>query len=187
MDFEKKSKTKKSFWSIFFFICLGGLLGLIVSFGISVGVHETSDAKFCINCHTMKPMAESYQKDIHGGNNKVGFEANCVSCHLPHDNNLNYLVQKVKTSVHDIRVQWFGDLKSIDWEAKRKHSSHFVYDSGCMSCHKDLQIQTMQSQKAFVAHRDYFAKRVDKKCVGCHENVGHKNLGFYLKKPKKEQ
>ncbi len=180
-------KDKKSLWSIFWILCIGGILGLLVSLGIATGVHETSGAKFCINCHTMKPMIESYKKDVHGGNNKVGFEAQCVSCHLPHNNTANYLVQKVETSFHDIKVQWFEDLKSIDWEASRKRRSEFTYDSGCVSCHVNLQQSTMSSQKAFVAHRDYFAKRIDKKCVDCHNSVGHKNLGFYLPKHKKEQ
>ncbi len=185
MASKAKSKDKKRLW--FIAICIGGVLGLILSLGISEGVHQTSDAKFCISCHTMKPMIDSYHQDIHGGNNKVGFEAHCVACHLPHDNTANYLIQKVSTSFHDIRVQWFGDLKSIDWEANRKHSKHYVYDSGCVSCHENLQEKTMQTPKGFIAHRDYFAKTIDKKCVECHENVGHRNLGHYLKKVKKEQ
>ena len=38
---------------------------------------------------------------------------------------------------------------------KREHASHFVYDSGCMTCHSNLK-NIIQAGKSFLPHRDYF-------------------------------
>jgi len=182
MSYNTGKKAKKSFWFVLALIVLGGLLGMLASLGIAVGVHKTSGEEFCTVCHTMQPMADSYRADIHGGNNSKGIKADCVACHLPHDNLVNYLFAKAQTGLHDVKVQSFGDLNSIDWEAKRKHAKHFVYDSGCMSCHANLREATTSDPKAFIAHKEYFEKRTDKKCVECHRNVGHHILGDYIKK-----
>ncbi len=51
-----------------------------------------------------------------------------------------------------------------------------------MTCHTNLENATSGNTKAFVAHKEYFEKRTDKRCVDCHENVGHHNLGDYVRK-----
>ncbi len=182
MSYETEKKSKSPIWFVLLILIIGGILGMLVSFGVAVGVHMTSDDKFCTYCHTMQPMTDSYLMDTHGGNNPLGVKAKCVECHLPHDSLANYLLEKAKTGLHDFRVQNFGDLDAIDWEAKRKHATRFVFDSGCMNCHTNLKDATMSDPKAFIAHKEYFEKRTDKKCVECHKNVGHHILGDYLKK-----
>lgn len=168
-------------------LAFGIIVGMFMSLGIAQGVLVTGDAKFCITCHTMEPMAKAYHASSHGGKNSVGVEAECNDCHLPHDNVANYLYNKAKIGLHDIRVQTFGDLEAIDWEAKRKHAKEYVFDSGCLKCHVNLKDVTMGSPKGFIAHRSYFLKFVDKKCIECHTDVGHHNLGGYIKQAKKMQ
>ena len=131
----------------------------------------------------MQPMVKAFKDDIHGGNNRVGFRATCTDCHLPHDGVTNYMFQKSLTGMHDIWVETFDDTKKINWQAKRNHRKHFVYDSGCLRCHKNLKDATASNQKAFIAHKSYFMKKEELglNCVSCHENVGHKNLSEYLK------
>ena len=182
MSCNTEKKVKKSLWFIICMLIIGGALGLLASFGIAVVVDKTSDDKFCTMCHTMQPMADAYSADVHGGNNPMGIKVNCVECHLPHDGLANYLFAKARTGLHDFRVENFGDLDSINWEEKRKHAKHFVYDSGCMHCHVKLRDVTMSDPKAFIAHKEYFEKRTNKMCVECHNNVGHHNLGDYIKK-----
>lgn len=70
----------------------------------------------------------------------------------------------------------------IDWHGNRENRARFVYDSGCLSCHKYLDQRTQANSKAFRPHRDYFASNDQLRCVGCHENVGHKRLGYHLEK-----
>lgn len=182
MSCNTEKKAKKPIWFILLLLAIGGVLGLALSFGVGVAVHQTSDDKFCAICHTMEPMVESYKADVHGGNNPKGLRATCVECHLSHDSLFDYLYTKAATGLHDVRVQFFGDLENIDWEAKRKHASKFTYDSGCMNCHTNLREATTSDPKAFIAHKEYYEKRTDKTCVECHKNVGHHILGDYLKR-----
>ncbi len=179
----KDGKETKSKFPIVLII-VGIILGLIIAFISAVGIKKTSDKNFCGMCHTMQPMVDAYKMDVHGGAGKHGMEVKCVDCHLPHDNTMNYLLSKIQTGFHDIYAQNFYDLDKIDWEEKRKHREHFVYDSACIACHTNVEDSTMSNFKAFKGHRAYFAGQTDKTCVSCHENVGHKNLGLHLPKQK---
>lgn len=170
---------KTKLFTVAIFI-IGGLVGLVFALGISQIVYVTGNDKFCSLCHSMKPMHDAYLNDIHGGNNKIGFKAECVSCHLPHDNIVSYTYKKTVNGIVEGAITLFGSPEKIDWMSRRKDSKRYVYDSGCLSCHGNLKDATLSNMKAFLAHRDYFAKNINKTCVECHENVGHKNLGFHL-------
>lgn len=143
-------------------------------------ITATSDAQFCVNCHTMEPFEKAHTADVHGGQNSHGVRATCAQCHLPHDSSLNYLYVKARTGIHDILVEKFGDPENVDWEAGRTRREEFVYDSGCLTCHTNLENATMASNKAFIAHRAYFVGNTDDKCVTCHEHVGHADLQKYI-------
>jgi cytochrome c-type protein NapC len=140
----------------------------------------TSDAQFCVNCHSMEPFEKAHNADVHGGQNAHGVRATCADCHLPHDSSFNYLYTKARTGVHDLYVENFGDLENIDWQAKRAHREEYTYDSGCLTCHTNLEKATMSTNDALIAHRAYFRGETDDKCVTCHENVGHHNLSEYI-------
>ena len=158
------------------------LIGMILSLGIAEMVHLTGTDKFCVSCHTMQPMANAFHNDVHGGNNPQGFKADCVACHVSHENTFMYLWTKALTSANDVYKTVFTDADKIDWQEKRKERNHFVYESGCLSCHRNLKEQNNQVDKAWLAHRDYFAGITGKTCVQCHENVGHKNMGIEITK-----
>jgi cytochrome c-type protein NapC len=144
------------------------------------GITATSDSTFCVGCHSMGPFDRAHEADVHGGQNAHGVRATCAACHLPHDSSFNYLYTKARTGIHDLWVENFGDPENIDWEAKRAHREEYTYDSGCLSCHTNLQEATMATNKAFVAHRDYFLGVIDDQCTTCHENVGHADLSDYI-------
>lgn len=144
------------------------------------GMAATGDAEFCVSCHTMKPFEDAYKEDIHGGNSSHGVQATCTDCHLDHSNAGAYFFNKAQTGFHDMWVENFGDPESVDWIAGLEHRESYVYDSGCVSCHNNLEEATKASNKAFVAHRDYFAGSEQNQCVSCHEHVGHHNLSSYI-------
>lgn len=160
-----------------------GLVGVFFAaswVGMEVMIKQTGDEAFCASCHTMEPMAAAWRDDVHGGKNVWGIQAECVDCHLPHDNPVNYLYRKAMTGMHDVWAQFTYDLDAIDWEEKRQHREHFTYDSGCLYCHSNLEAASESRNKVFVAHKPYFLGETEKQCVSCHENVGHKDLGARL-------
>ncbi len=187
IDFIEIIKNKMRNYFTFNFVVLitllfviGGIMTLIGIFITVEAVEYTSDAEFCGSCHSMKSMTVSWRKSVHGGNNKLGCVAKCADCHLPHSNVLEYLTVKSINGTNDLFVEMFGEPEKIDWQERRKNREHFVYDSGCMKCHKNLKNATMSNPKAFIAHKNYFLGTSNKKCVSCHKNSGHKNLGLYL-------
>ncbi len=173
---KKTGRSKKVLLSL---ILLGVIIGAALSFATAVMVKKTSDDEFCAKCHTMQPMIDSYHQDVHGGKGQLGIKAKCVDCHLPHDSLANYMVAKAKTGIHDAVAELTYDKSKIDWQGKRKHAKTFVYDSGCLECHGNLQEATMANHKAFIAHKAYFLEGRET-CVECHMNVGHHNLGDYI-------
>jgi cytochrome c-type protein NapC len=143
-------------------------------------VQQTAGAPFCGSCHTMDAMVAAYQRDIHGGAGSEGVKAKCTHCHVPHDNPVTYMFMKTRFGLHDAWAQLTYDLDAIDWQAKRAHSEDYVFDSGCLQCHKDLQRASEASAVSFVAHRPYFLGTTTSQCVSCHDRVGHKNLSEQL-------
>lgn len=175
--FGKKGK----FW----LAIAGALAGLglfsVISWGvIDSSIEQTSSAEFCAGCHTMQPMINAWEQDSHGGNNPFGFQASCTDCHLPHEGKFSYLYAKIAVSAHDIWSEMVLDTAAIDWEKRREERERFVYDSGCMHCHKDLEEASEKRPAIFIAHKPYFLKKTEKQCVSCHENVGHKDLTKFL-------
>ncbi|MBN1377737.1 MAG: NapC/NirT family cytochrome c [Gammaproteobacteria bacterium] len=159
------------------------VLGLVSFLGwvVTESVFEhTGGPDFCGGCHTMQPLVKSFRDDKHGGNNQFGVAAECVDCHLPHESKFHYVLAKTGYGLHDIWAQTFYNLDKIDWLGKRELREDFVYDSGCIACHKDLERASMPNPKAFVAHKPYFMGEIEQQCVSCHQNVGHKNLLDHL-------
>jgi cytochrome c-type protein NapC len=68
------------------------------------------------------------------------------------------------------------DESTLDWQELRDHREEYVYDSGCITCHRNLEAAT--ADKSF--HDNYFNEVTDTQCVTCHETVGHSNLNKYL-------
>jgi cytochrome c-type protein NapC len=143
-------------------------------------ITATSDAQFCVSCHSMEPFEKAHEADVHGGQNDHGVRATCAQCHLPHDSSFNYMYTKARTGLHDLYVERLGDPENIDWQAKRAHREEWVYDSGCLTCHTNLQEATMATNDALIAHKAYFLGTTEDQCVTCHEHVGHYELSKYI-------
>jgi cytochrome c-type protein NapC len=151
---------------------------------VETALQRTSGAAFCGACHTMDPFVASYRQDVHGGNGVHGVRAKCTDCHLSHEDLVSYLWTKTRFGAHDVWAQLTYDLDAIDWKGKRSHRESFVFDSGCLKCHADLERASMANTKAFVAHKPYFLGEIQSKCVSCHENVGHRDIVAFIDRAK---
>ncbi len=193
-DKTQNNKRKKVFIGLSL-VSAGVFVGLIISYIIAEAVTLTGGKQFCKSCHVMVPMYKAYSKDVHGGWGDSGFVAKCVDCHLDHSSKIRYLIHKAQVGWHDFEVYVFHDPDAIDWHEKREHRRRYVYDTGCLSCHKNLLAATQKDKRAFIAHKAYFSGKLivkigEKKdkavCVDCHKHVGHKDLEKYLPPPPKE-
>lgn len=168
-------KNKKTFsW----FGIVGGLLLLVVIswMTIETGIEITSHADFCGACHAMEPMVKSYHDSTHGGNNPRGIMTPCTDCHVSHKNVFAHFVGKARSGTHDVWVTMTRDESNLDWQELRNHREEYVYDSGCLTCHRNLEAATADHR----FHDNYFDEVTGTQCVTCHEEVGHDNLNKYL-------
>jgi len=155
-------------------------LGVTASWMVTeAALQATSGPAFCTTCHSMVPFARAYRADVHGGKNPRGLAAQCTDCHLRHDNLAAYLWTKARFGLHDVWVQLTADLDAIDWRAGLARREAYVFDSGCLICHRELA-DARGNSRAFVAHRPYFLGEIDRKCVGCHPHEGHRELAAVL-------
>lgn len=156
-------------------------VGMVGSWALLHTAFEaTADYDFCTGCHSYEPIAAAYREDVHGGNNPQGLRAACNDCHLPHDNALHYFFVKARHGVVDPIASLVKSPEDIDWHGIRERRESFVYDSGCLGCHKNLETATVENRMAARSHKRYFKDPEAKNCVGCHENVGHHQLGDHL-------
>lgn len=162
---------------IFLLACVTVLVGIGISLLGAEVVRNTGDESFCGSCHEMQPMVKTFKQDIHGGNNPHGFSAECVDCHLPHTNTLDYLVSKGAQGANDAFKSAFTDTSKIDWIAHRKQREAYVYDSGCLGCHSKLldkvEAANPKSLEMHQHYKDMQQTDTPLQCVSCHVTVGH--------------
>ncbi len=157
-------------------LSIGILLTIVTVLASGFMVETTNTDTFCITCHAMMPSRISWQESVHGGQNPQGFRAQCVDCHLPHGNFVEYLTTKAVTGTGDVLQNVFFDPKEFDWAGNaERRREHFTYDSACRRCHHNLTGPGLTSG-GFIAHRSYLMGRTSKKCASCHPHVGHKDL-----------
>jgi cytochrome c-type protein NapC len=157
------------------------LILMVVSWmTLEMGVEVSSHADFCGVCHSMEPMVKAYRASTHGGNNPRGIMAACTDCHVSHENVFTHFIGKAKSGTHDAWVTLIRDESELDWQSKRLEHNEYVYDSGCLTCHRNLEKASYDNPKAFIAHKAYFSGDTKKQCVTCHEHVGHKDISDYI-------
>ena len=72
-------------------IVMGVLLAVITVLASGFMIETTNTDTFCVSCHVMEPFRDAWAVSVHDGDNPQGFAAQCVDCHLPHGNFVEYL------------------------------------------------------------------------------------------------
>ncbi len=156
-------------------VLVGALLTVMVILASGFMIQTTNTDVFCVSCHVMKPFRVAWKMETHGGNNPKGLEAQCVDCHLPHGSFVEYITAKAYTGTRDIIMNMIIDPNTYDWAGRAKHRRDFTYDNACRKCHANLTPYGMRTS-GILAHMQYLVGDLDKRCVDCHEHVGHKNM-----------
>jgi cytochrome c-type protein NapC len=170
----KKMGGKKGLW---FGLCAGIGLTVITVLASGFMIETTNTDAFCVTCHAMRPFRTSWQDAVHGGKNPQGFAAQCVDCHLPHGNFVEYVTAKAVTGTGDVIQNMIIDVAEFDWMGNaEKHRGKFTFDSACRRCHHQLDAAPGMPRGGFLAHRAYLRGDTTRKCVECHPHVGHKNM-----------
>lgn len=139
-------------------------------------IETTNTDTFCVSCHIMNPFRTSWTSSVHGGHNPEGFAAQCVDCHLPHGNFVEYLTVKAITGTSDVIHNITIDGAAHDWEGSaERNRKKFTFDSACRSCHEDLTPPGIP-HGGLIAHRAYLRGATSRMCVDCHPHVGHDEM-----------
>lgn len=170
---QKRSGSKKAWWVG---LGMGVLLALVTVLASGFMVETTNTDSFCVSCHAMTPFRTSWHESVHGGKNPQGFAAQCVDCHLPHGNFMEYLTTKAITGTGDVIHNITFDPTQFDWAANaEQHRLAFTFDSACRRCHHNLTPPGLPSG-GLIAHRSYLLGETKKRCTECHPHVGHKDM-----------
>lgn len=177
---EKKSllaniKSKAGFIAA---ILITIFLTIVVAFFSSDVIHATGTPEFCGSCHEMDTFVKAYERDIHGGANRAGIKADCATCHLPQDSTLDYMATKVVSGAKEVKSHFVGSYSKKEYYENLKNREEFVYSSGCISCHKEVDSGKLKSDnaKAQKMHTYYRSKKGTSRaieCASCHIDVGH--------------
>ena len=158
-------------------IIVGVIVGLGISYIAAVLVDVTGKPNFCVSCHTMKPMVETFEYSVHGGNNPQGFAVHhCTDCHLPKKSLMGYLIAKGISGTRDALAE-FGIISKVDFKENFWEMKHYVYDSACLECHKGIEEPEKSiglSENVKEIHEKFYwaAKNSgqDVSCVDCHND-----------------
>lgn len=142
-----------------------GFLALVISIGAFIFTAEplsymSTEASTCNNCHVMET---AYENWYHGPHQKV---TECVDCHLPHDNLINYWFQKGKTGLHDVFYFSAGLTPEL---IRAKPEAQEIIQANCIRCHKETVEAIIMGPQAF-----------DRHCWDCHRTVAHGNRGVAI-------
>ena len=157
-------------------LSMGVVLTIVTVLASGFMVETTNTDTFCITCHAMVPFRASWQESVHGGQNPQGFAAQCVDCHLPHGDFVEYLTTKAITGTGDVARNLTFKPGDFDWGANAENNRlKFTFDTACRHCHHNLTPPGMKPG-GFIAHRAYLRGETNKMCAECHPHVGHKDM-----------
>ncbi len=159
-------------------------IGLAIAMAIAESFHKMSDAEFCGNCHVMEPMVETWKQSAHGGNNVKGIIAKCGTCHTPQSSMMAYTKVKVFSGLHDVFSYYFDPpdaefyLEKLEKD-RVERAKKYVFESGCLSCHKAITESPKMPEVTKRIHLSYFENKQENDnyhCVSCHQGIAHPGL-----------
>jgi len=116
----------KLVWKVLALVLVIGVGGVLTKGALDY----TSGAEFCGTiCHTMEGQYERW------GHSSHRVEDGCISCHLPHDNFINYLVRKTTDGMYDV---YSFTLKDPPDRLQISQRGADLVVQNCQRCHENL-------------------------------------------------
>ena len=167
-----------------FMLAVGIATGLLLSLPAVEAVHYVSTNEFCVGCHSMKAVDETFARSIHGGNNSQGFVADCASCHLPTSNVIHELWVKGTAGMRHVFMEYIAGTELLDHEEFHAKRIDFNYESSCLNCHRKIESRartqlTEASPVSDQVHKLVFEYRDQEEtfhCANCHFREAHPGL-----------
>ncbi len=138
--------------------------------------------------------SKTFANSVHGGNNAHGFVAECVDCHMPKSNVVHELYVKGTSGMRHLWGEYVLGMEELDYDALHPKRTEYVYDSGCVNCHKDLERRasaaTEDSKPSDWTHNLAFERKDTDpqwKCSSCHYDIAHPNLKLNMQNRAEEK
>jgi cytochrome c nitrite reductase small subunit len=137
------------FWAV---AATAAALGVFI-FVTDAPAYAGTASETCANCHVMDSMYENY---YHGSHHEW---AECAGCHLPHDNLVNYYVEKGRQGMHDVYVFGMGQAPAL---IRLSEHSQEIIQQNCIRCHGQAVETIMVGLPPF-----------ERSCWECHRTMAH--------------
>jgi cytochrome c nitrite reductase small subunit len=142
-----------------FFLAVAAAVAALAVFVIvtDAPAYAGTASETCANCHVMDSMYENYYHAAHRP------WAECANCHLPHDNLVDYYLEKGRQGMHDVYV--FSTDQTPEVIHLSAHSKAIIQQN-CIHCHQSTVETVMIGVQPF-----------DRQCWECHRDTAHGQRG----------
>lgn len=158
------------------------LVGVILAFPLFSLTYytmvRTSTPQFCASCHEIEFAYNTWRTSSHT-NNREGFVADCMDCHLPApQDTYDFFYAKTFHGIKDVVAHVLGG--TYDHEKNRQKAYASIKNDQCLKCHRNL-LYLPYKRGAMLAHRTVLYPRpgYEKSCFNCHRNLVHNAKAYY--------
>lgn len=137
-------------------LVLAGICFFIFIIASVVGIQMTNKAEFCISCHEMQGMYDSWKVSEHK-------EVNCEECHIK-PGLVNFGIRKVK-SLQEVYFHFFSKVDPAELKGRGE-----VADVNCLQCHKEWK-ETVPFHNVNFPHQKHLDQELA--CTKCHARLVH--------------
>lgn len=175
----KRTWVRIAAWSAGTLLVAGFVAGIIFWGGLHTGIEYTNKLDFCISCHSMEhTVYQEYKESVHY-RNRVGVQAVCADCHVPHSWGAKWL-RKLE-AWHDVYQELLGSIDTPEqFAAKRWVMANREWDrmrandsAGCRNCHS-FENMELSEQDRSARKKHGKAEEEGKTCIDCHKGIAHK-------------
>ena len=158
------------------------IVGIILAFPLFSLTYytmvRTSTPQFCASCHEIEFAYNTWRTSSHT-NNREGFVADCMDCHLPApQDTYDFFYAKALHGAKDVIAHVLGG--TYDHEKNRQKAYASIKNDQCLKCHRNL-LYLPYKRGAMLAHRTVLYPRpgYEKSCFNCHRNLVHNVKAYY--------